>query len=170
MGDKKPLPDWAPTRDPKRNAQIEREVQADMRREAEAKAAHRRKLDEMRPILADRRTRCAAILGALVTDSITRKNNWQNTIIDFTGAYLRAFNKFAAVFGEAEKQNAQSWAIAFTALSACTMGGIAALTNIVGGKLWEKDKAKDILIASVGDSFQAVAGGLLGMAQTAVAS
>jgi hypothetical protein len=191
MGD--PKDDWQVTRDPKRNAQIEREVQEDLRKEAEwkrkeeaAKRAHRAKLDAMKPVLMERRTKCAGHLSIFETDVHIRMTKWENVAIQWSGIYESAYKDFSKAFSDAEKQSAQMWTLAFIALSMCSMGGIAVFTKLAGDKVanavkadirvsdlkgatfeqmrWEVDRVKDLAVSGVTDSVQAGVGGLMSMA------
>src|SRR5450755_4317187 len=116
------LPDWGPTRDPKRNEQISREVEAELRQEDAAKKAHLARLKAMEPTLLDRRTRCAGVIDIFDTDWRARKNNWENTIIDLTQVHTKAFKSFTGAFASGAETNTKMWFLSALALGAITQG------------------------------------------------
>jgi hypothetical protein len=163
MGKPPHLPDWGPTRDPKRNAEIEREVNEELRKEEEARKAHLAKLKAMEPTLLDRRQRCSGALGVLQTEVRMRKNNWWNVVVDLTEVYEAAWTNFTKAFTLADKQNEKMWIVAFVALSAISAGGIAVFVKWAGGK-WIRNEAKELIISGLKDSIITGVAGLFTLA------
>jgi hypothetical protein len=157
-----PLPDWAPTRDPKRNAEIYREVDAEFRQEEEARKAHLAKLKAMEGTLLDRRQRCAGALDILDADWRAQKNNWQNTIIDLSGVYLDAWTNFSKAFTQGNKDSAKMWTITALALTTITKGGLAGFATFVGQK-WLTSDADRIIVSGVSAAVQHGLSGIIAL-------
>lgn len=154
------LPDWAPTRDPKRNAEIDAEVRAEFKREQDEKNAHLARLKAMEPTLIDRRTRCGLIYASFQTEWQIRKNNWSMTIIDLAQVYRHAFENFVAEFDKGTAENAQSWVIAAFAMASILQGSLAGLATFAAEK-WVKSAAAKTLIGAESTVAQGLLGGFI---------
>jgi hypothetical protein len=128
----------------------------------DARKARLAKLKAMEPTLLDRRQRCAGELAVISTWLRRKKNEWENTCIDFTSLYESAWNEFTSKFDQREKDSAAFWTLAFIALSTVSSGGIAVFVKVAGDK-WIQSASKELIISGTTDTVQAGVGGLLSL-------
>jgi hypothetical protein len=184
--------DWAPTRpkgppprsfDQKVADDLRDMDEADKREKAklaqwqkeadDKEKARQARIQQVGVTWTDRRTRCVASFGILSNAVKIRKNNWWNASIDMSDAYETAWNAFKDDLSAAAAHSQAMWNIAFIALGACTMGGLAVLVAKGGGHFlghWAVDEGKELWISASTDTIQSAVGGLMNIAQGKLAT
>jgi hypothetical protein len=178
---KKPaLPDWDPAgpkgkvrprtfdqkvaddlRDIERAKQRDKETLERWHKEAEQAAKEKKERERIHGAeWGDRRTRSAGKLGILSDQIKIRKNNWSNTVIDLTNAYESAFNSLTTILDRKNAQDQFLFNLAFTALGAVAVGGLAVIFTRSGDK-WVKQGVSQLFVDAAEDAVQSGVGGLL---------